>query len=99
MGVEGLVEPEEDQSVDIMLHCMSLKRDMMVPVLVLFIPARLPCKRAAYIHAYENHLYTPSPTMMDAVLVMAALLLLMPSMLLLARTAASFAVSWEWPDT
>jgi hypothetical protein len=43
--------------------------------------------------SYENHLYTPSPTISEAVLVMAALLLPMPNMLLLARTAASFALS------
>lgn len=36
--------------------------------------------------------------MADAVLVMAALLLRMPNMLLLARTVASFALSWECPD-
>lgn len=48
---------------------------------------------------HENHVYTPKPTMTDAVLVIAARLLPMPNMLLLARTAASFALSCEWPDT
>jgi hypothetical protein len=48
---------------------------------------------------HENHLYTPSPTMTDAVLVIAALLLPIPNTLLLARTAASFALSCECPDT
>jgi hypothetical protein len=40
----------------------------------------------------------PKPTMTEAVLVMAALLLRMPNMLLLARTVASFACSCEWPE-
>jgi hypothetical protein len=48
---------------------------------------------------HENHLYMPSPTMTDAVLVIAALLLRIPNMLLLARTVASFACSCEWPET
>jgi hypothetical protein len=51
--------------------------------------------KLALLPGHENHLYTPKPTMTDAVLVIAALLLPMPNMLLLARTAASFALSWE----
>ncbi|CAO2653144.1 Nn.00g025550.m01.CDS01 [Neocucurbitaria sp. VM-36] len=46
-----------------------------------------------------NQRYTPNPTMMALVPVIAALLLPMPKMLLLARIAASFAVICEWPET
>ena len=64
------------------------------PRLTLPEPINMP---SIYLH--ETHLYTPKPTMTEAVLVIAALLLPIPNMLLLARTAASFALSCEWPET
>jgi hypothetical protein len=44
---------------------------------------------------HENHLYTPNPTMTEAVLVIAARRLRIPNMLLLARIVASLAASCE----
>lgn len=62
-------------------------------------PAYIRSNFDSHLECHENHRYTPSPTIILAVPVMAALLLLIPNILLLALIAASASLSCEWPET